>query len=184
MSITRESAFESNIEAHLVAHGWASLTPTAYDKKTGVFDDDVIAFVQSSQPKAWQQLVARHGGESTAREKFLRVVVDALDHRGTISVLRSPVKDSGVSVRLCYFKPASELNAEQTQRYEANRLGVVRQLRHSESNTADSLDITLVVNGIPVATAELKNPLTHQNIEHAMGLFELDRARGPCVVTR
>ena len=175
MSITRESAFESNIEAHLVAHGWASLTPTAYDKKTGVFDDDVIAFVQSSQPKAWQQLVARHGGESTAREKFLRVVVDALDHRGTISVLRSPVKDSGVSVRLCYFKPASGLNAEQTERYEANRLGVVRQLRHSESNTADSLDITLVVNGIPVATAELKNPLTHQNIEHAMAQYRTDR---------
>lgn len=175
MSITKESAFESNIEAHLLGHGWQQLSPAAYDRKAGAFGDEVIAFVQASQPKAWQQLVTRHGGESTAREKFLRVVVDALDHRGAISVLRSPVKDSGVSVRLCYFRPASGLNVEQAERYAANRLGVVRQLHHSESNPADSVDVALVVNGIPVATAELKNPLTHQNIEHAMTQYRSDR---------
>src|SRR6476661_8947921 len=104
MSITKESAFEANIEAHLLRHGWQQLSPAAYDRKAGVFGDEVIAFVQASQPKAWQQLVTRHGDESTAREKFLRVVVDALNHRGTIGVLRSPVKDSGVTVRLCYFR--------------------------------------------------------------------------------
>ena len=175
MSITKESAFESNIEAHLLRDGWRKLDPAAYDRKAGVFGDEVIAFVQKSQRKAWGQLVTRHGGEATAREKFLKVVVAALDHQGTISVLRSPVKDSGVSVRLCFFKPASGLNAEQTQRYEANRLGVVRQLHHSESNPSDSLDMTLVVNGIPVATAELKNPLTHQNVEHAMAQYRTDR---------
>ena len=175
MAITHESAFEANIEAHLLGDGWHQLGPPAYDRKSGIFGDEVIASVQASQPKAWQQLVTRHGGEATAREKFLKVVIAALDHRGTISVLRSPVKDSGVSVRLCYFKPASGLNDEQTQRYAANRLGVVRQLHHSESNPADSLDMTLVVNGIPVATAELKNPLTHQNVEHAMAQYRTDR---------
>ncbi len=175
MSITKESAFEANIEAHLLEHGWHRLSPAAYDRNAGVFGDEVIAFVQASQPKAWQQLVTRHGGETTAKEKFLKVVVDALDHRGTISVLRSPVKDSGVSVRLCYFKPASGLNVEQTERYAANGLGVVRQMHHSESNPADSLDLTLVVNGIPVATAELKNPLTHQIVEHAMTQYRSDR---------
>lgn len=175
MSITKESAFESNIEAHLLGHDWHQVNPAAYDRKAGVFGEEIIAFVQSSQPKAWRQLVTRHGGESTAREKFLKVVVDALDHRGAISVLRSPVKDSGVSVRLCYFKPASGLNSEQAERYAANRLGVVRQLHHSESRPADSLDMTLVVNGIPLATAELKNPLTHQNVEHAMKQYRSDR---------
>ncbi len=175
MAITHESAFEANIEAHLLEHGWRSLAPTAYDRTNGIFGEEVIAFVETSQPKAWAQLVTRHGGDATAREKFLKVVVDALNHRDTISVLRSPVKDSGVSVRLCYFKPASGLNAEQTQRYAANRLRVVRQLHHSECNPADSLDMTLVVNGIPVATAELKNPLTHQNIEHAMTQYRRDR---------
>ena len=175
MSITKESAFESNIEWHLLAHDWQSLAPTAYDRKSGIFGDEVIAFVRETQPKQWERLVTRHGGEATAREKFLKVVVDALDHRGTISVLRSPVKDSGVSVRLCFFRPASGLNEEQTKRYGSNRLGVVRQLHHSESNPSDSLDMTLVVNGIPVATAELKNPLTHQTVENAMAQYRTDR---------
>ncbi|HNP59182.1 MAG TPA: type I restriction endonuclease, partial [Gordonia sp. (in: high G+C Gram-positive bacteria)] len=175
MSITKESAFEANIESHLLAHGWQSWAPSAYDRKAGIFGQEIIEFVKDSQPKPWEQLITRHGGEATAREKFLKVVVDALDHRGTISVLRAPVKDSGVSVRLCFFKPASGLNEEQTKRYDANRLGVVRQLHHSESNPADSLDMVLVVNGIPVATAELKNPLTHQNVENAMAQYRTDR---------
>lgn len=175
MTITKESAFESNIEAYLLGHGWHTLGPAAYDRTAGVFGDEVIEFVKSSQRKAWDQLVTRHGDEGTAREKFLKVVVDALDHRGTISALRSPVKDSGVSVRLCYFKPASGLNVDQAERYAANRLGVVRQLHHSESNPAASVDVTLVVNGIPVATAELKNPLTHQSVEDAMAQYRTDR---------
>jgi len=173
--ITHESAFETNIEAHLLAHGWSKVAPGSYDRKLGLFPDEVVAFVQASQPKAWQQLVARHGGEAMARQKFVKVVADAIDHRGTVSVLRDQVKDSGVHVRLCYFKPASGLDDAQATRYAANHLAVVRQLHHSESNQADSLDLTLVVNGIPVATAELKNPLTHQNVEHAMAQYRSDR---------
>lgn len=175
MTITQEAAFESNIEAALLDEGWHKLEPTAYNRSGGLFEDEVLAFVQQSQPKAWAQLVKRHGGDTTAKQKFIKVVSDAIDHRGTISVLRSPVKDSGVSVRLCYFKPASGLSGEQGARYAANRLGVVRQLHHSESNTFDSVDLALVVNGIPVATAELKNPLTGQGIEQAMTQYRTDR---------
>ena len=175
MSIKQESAFESNIEAHLVEHGWDKLTPAGYDRKAGLFPDEVIGFVQASQPKVWQQLVTRHGGGAAAREKLLKVVVDAIDHRGTIDALRSPVKDTGVTVRLCFFKPASSLNEEQSRRYAANRLGVVRQLHHSESRPGDSVDLALVVNGIPVATAELKNPLTGQGVENAMSQYRTDR---------
>jgi len=175
MSITQESAFEANIEGHLLGAGWGKVTPSGYDRKQGLFGDEVIAFVQASQPKAWAQLVTRHGGESMARQRFLKVVADALDHRGVVSVLRSPVKDTGVSVRLCFFKPASTLNEEQSQRYAANRLSVVRQLHHSESRPMDSLDLTLVVNGIPVATAELKNPLTGQGLQQAMAQYRSDR---------
>jgi len=175
MTITQEAAFEANIEAHLLGDGWHKLDPAAYDRKAGVFGDEIIAFVQASQPKAWKQLVTRHGGEATAREKFLKVVAGAIDHRGTVSVLRSPVKDTGVTVRLCFFKPASTLSDEQTHRYAANRLGVVRQLHHSESRPGDSLDLALIVNGIPVASAELKNPLTGQGIDQAMGQYRADR---------
>jgi len=175
MSITQEVAFETNIEAHLVRHGWHALAPAGYDNKAGLFRDEVLAFVKASQPKAWRQLVTKHGGEDSAREKFLKVVTDAIDHRGTVSVLRSPVKDTGVTVRLCFFKPASGLNEEQSQRYASNRLGVVRQLHHSESKPGDSVDLALVVNGIPIATAELKNPLTGQGVEQAMTQYRTDR---------
>jgi type I restriction enzyme, R subunit len=175
MSTTQESAFEANIEGHLLEHGWVTVAPGRYDAAQGLFTDEVIAFVQESQPKAWQQLITRHGGEERARQKFLTVVVEALDRRGVISVLRSPVKDTGVAVRLCAFAPASALNEEQARRYAANRLGVIRQLHHSEARPGDSLDLTLAVNGIPVATAELKNPLTGQGVEQAMAQYRGDR---------
>lgn len=175
MSATTEASFESNIEAHLTSHGWAAVPPASYDRDLGLFPDEVVAFVQASQPKAWQQLVTRHGGETTARQRFVKVVADAIDHRGTISVVRGTVKDSGVTVRMCWFKPANTLAPELEQRYAANRLGVIRQLHHSESNHGSSLDLALAVNGIPVATAELKNPLTGQGLEQAMNQYRDDR---------
>lgn len=175
MTVTQEKAFEANIEAHLLGAGWTSVHPTTYDRKRGLFPDEVIAFVEASQPKAWAQLVTRHGGEPAAREKFVTVVQQQVDHRGTLDVLRNGVKDSGVPVKLCYFKPASGLNDEMQRKYDANRLGVVRQLHHSESNPRDSLDLALVVNGLPVASAELKNPLSGQGIEHAMAQYRSDR---------
>lgn len=175
MSTTTEATFERNIETYLTSHGWAAVPPSSYDRDLGLFPDEVVAFVQASQPKAWQQLVTRHGGENTARQRFVKVVANAIDHRGTISVLRGTVKDSGVTVRMCWFKPANTLTPELAQRYAANRLGVVRQLHHSESNPGSSLDLTLAVNGIPVATAELKNPLTGQGLEQAMNQYRDDR---------
>ncbi|MGD7732931.1 type I restriction endonuclease subunit R [Propionibacteriaceae bacterium G57] len=175
MSVHLESSFEANIEAHLVAHGWHALSPSGYERSVGLFPDEVLAFVRDSQPKEWARLVSRHGSEPQAREKFLKRVTDEIDRRGTINVLRDIVKDSGVTFRLCAFRPANSLTPELEQLYAANRLGVVRQLHHSESNPADSLDMVLVVNGIPVATAELKNPLTHQNVEHAMAQYRADR---------
>ncbi|MGN6412516.1 type I restriction endonuclease subunit R [Flexivirga sp.] len=175
MTNTTEATFEGNIESHLLAHGWTSVAPASYDRELGLFPDEVVGFVQASQPKAWQQLVLRHGGEATAYQQFLKVVADAIDHRGTVSVLRGTVKDSGVTVRMCWFKPANTLAPELLERYAANRLGVVRQLHHSESAPADSLDLTLVVNGIPVATAELKNPFTGQGLEQAMTQYRTDR---------
>ena len=175
MPITTEGTFEGNIEAHLLTHGWTSAAPGGYDVRLGLFPADVIAFVQETQPKAWENLVRRHGGEEAARTKFLSRVADELTQRGTVAVLRGTVNDLGVRVRLCYFKPASGLNEEQTARYEANRLAVVRQLHHSESRPMDSLDLTLAVNGIPVATAELKNTLTGQNVEHARAQYRNDR---------
>ncbi|SMC56865.1 type I restriction endonuclease subunit R [Janibacter indicus] len=175
MANTTEATFEANIEAHLTSHGWSALAPKTYDRDLGLFPDELIAYVQASQPQAWDKLVKHHGGESNAKYKFVAAAAKAIDHQGTSAALRGWIKDTGVKVRLCSFNPAHSLSPELTHAYESNRTAVVRQLHHSESNTHDSLDLVLVVNGIPVATAELKNQFTGQGVEHAMAQYRADR---------
>jgi len=89
-------------------------------------------------------------------------------------VLRDGIKDTGCKFRLAYFRPSSGLNPELQQRYEANLFSVVRQLHYSEKNE-NSLDIVLFLNGIPIFTAELKNPFTGQNVKHAITQYRRDR---------
>lgn len=83
-----------------------------------------------------------------------------IDERGTIDVLRHGVEDLGVHLRLAYFRPASGLSPDLEAKYNANRLTVIRQLHYAPEH-ANALDLVLFVNGLPVATAELKNPLTY-----------------------
>ena len=97
-----------------------------------------------------------------------------LDARGTVDVLRHGVVDLGVTIRLAYFKPAHGLTAALDALYAANRVTVTRQLPY-DPNSHKTLDLALLVNGIPTATAELKNPLTNQNIEHAIEQYRKDR---------
>ncbi|MGH3525562.1 MAG: type I restriction endonuclease, partial [Mycobacterium sp.] len=99
-----------------------------------------------------------------------------LTARGTVDVLRRETKMNGVSFRLAFFAPANGLTKALWERYDANRLTVVRQLHHSESHPGDSLDVTLFVNGIPTATAELKNQLTSQTVADAIKQYQDDRA--------
>ncbi|UZN03068.1 type I restriction endonuclease subunit R [Cellulomonas sp. S1-8] len=175
MSVHTEQAFESSIENHLLDNGWAKVPPLGYDRDLGLFPDELLTFIEQSQPKAWKQLVTRLGGDGIARSKVVQHVAAQIDHRGTISVLRDAIKLNGVTFHTCFFKPANTLTEALTTRYEANRTAIVRQLHHSESTTADSLDVVLVVNGIPTATAELKNTLTQQGVQHAMQQYRTDR---------
>jgi type I restriction enzyme R subunit len=115
-----------------------------------------------------------HGGRGGVRHLFGDRLAKQLDERGTVDVLRHGVNDHGIEVRLAFFKPAHGLTPELTERYLANRLTVTRQLPY-EAGAAQTLDLCLFVNGIPVATAELKNPLTGQTVEHAKKQYREDR---------
>jgi type I restriction enzyme R subunit len=169
-----ERKFEGAIEAWLLEHGgYAKGDPRAFDVALGLDPGEVLAFVRATQADAWQSLAARHGGEAAAEQNFLRRLAKELDERGTVDVLRHGVKDLGVEIRLAYFKPAHGLTPELVERYEANRLALVRQFRYDDSG--NEIDLALYVNGIPVATAELKNPLTNQDVEHAIAQYRRDR---------
>src|SRR5207247_7860072 len=119
----------------------------------------------ATQPKEWARLKQHHG--AAVRERFLRRLTAEIKQRGALDVLRHGIRDSGCRFQLAYFRPASGLNAETQLLYGANLFALVRQLRYSAKHE-NSLDLVLFLNGVPLFTAELKNPLTGQNVENAI----------------
>ena len=175
MSIHKEISFEDEICAHLSANGWlyAEGDAAGYDRARALFPADVLAWVQSTQPKAWEALAKNHG--PNAADILLARLRHQLDQRGTLDVLRQGIELHPVNqpVSLAQFKPALAINADILARYSANRLRVVRQVRYSTHNE-NSLDLVLFLNGVPVATVELKTEFT-QSITAAIDQYRFDR---------
>jgi len=175
MSIHKEIRFEIEICQHLAEHGWlyAEGDAAGYDRARALLPADVLAWVQETQPKAWETLTKNHG--SQAGETLLNRLRDQLDQRGTLDVLRHGIELLGLKtpLMLAQFKPALAINADILARYAANRLRVVRQVRYSLHNE-NSLDMVLFLNGLPVATAELKTDFT-QSIGDAVDQYRYDR---------
>src|SRR5690606_33306164 len=157
----------------LLASGYASRPSAAYDKDLCLLADEVIAFVRDTQPDEYDRLKAQYGA-STDRNLLARLARE-IARRGTLDVLRKGIKDRGVKIRLVYFRPSSGMNPEHLALYGKNRFAVVRQLRYSKQDVHDALDMALFLNGLPVATAELKNSLTGQFVENAIKQYRKDR---------
>lgn len=171
-----ELAFEELIEKHLVDHGWQRGAAATFDRELGIEFGELLVFIGATQRDAWDELVQRRGGDrDLAQREFRKLVIKRLKEAGTLHMLRHGVTDMGVDFRLAYFKPEHRLTPELVAGYEANRCTVVRQLAYSESDSAKTLDLALLVNGIPTASAELKNPLSNQNVEDAKRQYRRDR---------
>jgi type I restriction enzyme R subunit len=174
--IHRELAFEQEICAHLSAHGWLYVEGDAarYDRARALFPDDVLAWVKEAHPAAWMALEKSHG--TSAGDALLTRLRDQLDQRGTLEVLRHGIEMLGLRARLplAQFRPAMSANDEILARYAANRLRVVRQVHHSASAPNDSIDLVLFLNGVPVATVELKTDFT-QSVQDAVDQYRYDR---------
>ena len=167
-----EASFEAAIESALRTHGWQQLDKSAYDLSLHLFPQESLAFIRTTQPQEWARLQALNGAQTETQ--IIKDLVHWLDTHGTLAVLRSGFKCQGRTLRLAFFKPAHGMNPELAAQYTANRLGVTRQLRYSQQNT-NELDLVLSLNGLPVATAELKNPMTGQTVEHAKQQYRQDR---------
>jgi type I restriction enzyme R subunit len=158
--------------AEMPPGGYRKRPPEDYDRTLCLIPRDVVDFVLATQPKEWRKLTEHYG--AAVRERFVRRLASEIERRGALDVLRNGIKDSGVKLELAYFRPSSGLN-EQTQRMHAGNLfAVVRQLRYSTKNEK-SLDLVLFLNGMPIFTAELKNPLTGQEVENAIRQYKTDR---------
>ncbi len=175
----KEIEFENDICAHLAAHGWlyAENDHTVYDRALALFPTDVMAWVQATQPQAWETLSKNHG--AAAEAVLLDRIRKQLDDRGTLDVLRHGVELLGLRqpVSLAQFKPALAMNPQLQARYAANRLRVVRQVRYSLHNE-NAIDLVLFLNGISVATVELKSDFT-QSVEDAVDQYRFDRHPRP-----
>lgn len=167
-----EAAFETVIEAHLLQNGYVPVAREGFDRERAIFPEAVLAFIRETQPKEWAKLDALHG-EKTG-EQILSDLCKWMDQNGALATLRHGFKCYGRTLHAAYFKAAHELNPELEARYAANRLGLTRQL-HFSPRSEKSLDVTLSLNGIPVATVELKNPLTGQRVEDARRQYKQDR---------
>src|SRR5579883_921613 len=172
MKRTEEYAFETVIEKDLLAGGYRAIAPGGFEQKAALFPSEALEFIQETQPAEWQKLEALLGDK--VREQILSDLCKWMDTCGSLATLRHGFKCYGRTLRVAYFKAAHELNPELEARYAANRLGLTRQLRYSP-RSEKSLDVTLSLNGVPVATVELKNPLTGQTVEDAERQYRQDR---------
>jgi type I restriction enzyme R subunit len=169
----KEIAFEAAIEAHLLAQGgYEKGDPAHYDRARALDASVLIPFIQATQPKTWQTIFDYHG--DNAAQTLLGDLTKALASLGMLHVLRHGFNCFGRTVRVAYFAPASGMNPDYQALYAANRLTVTRQVHFSEESE-QSIDLLLAVNGLPVATAELKNPMTGQNVHDAMRQYRENR---------
>jgi type I restriction enzyme R subunit len=179
-NLQQEHHFEAGICQSLGNNGWLYGEGDAaqYDRAHALFLPDLFAWIETTQPGNWQSLNKTHGAllQKVVAERVRKV----LDERGTLEVLRRGVEVLGLKQPLSFvqFKAALAINPVIQQHYGANRLRVVRQVRHSPNNPQDAVDLVLFVNGIPVATAELKSDFT-QSVQDAVDQYRFDRHPQP-----
>ena len=178
-----ERAFETAIEAWLTnSGGYDKRSPSDYNEAFSLFPGDVSDFLRDSQPVKWKALEALLGPKTAAT--VLDCLSKELEIKGTLHVLRHGFKCYGKIFRMAWFRPNTAMNPEAAENYANNRLTITRQVaftsvmkKPSGKNRRCIIDMTLAVNGIPVVTVELKNPLTGQRAADAVRQYKEDRDR-------
>ena len=181
MSGHTERDFETAIEAWLTnSGGYETRKPSAYDEAHVLFADDVSGFLRDSQLAKWEGLETLLGSKTAAT--VLDSLSKELELKGTLHVLRHGFKCYGKTFRMAYFRPNTRMNPEAAENYAKNRLTITRQVAFTSvmkkadgKNRRCIIDVTLAVNGIPVVTTELKNPLTGQRTADAIRQYEDER---------
>ncbi|MFS2115516.1 type I restriction endonuclease [Herbaspirillum frisingense] len=168
----KEEGLESLIVSAMTDFGWLTGTDADYDREYAVDLKQLTVFLETTQKDVAAELQLHTDGP--VRRKFLAQLQGEITRRGTIDVMRKGVKHGPYTVELFYGTPSSE-NLEARKRHAANRFSVTRQLHYSREQTKRALDLALFINGLPIATFELKNSLTKQTAEDAEEQYKRDR---------
>ena len=159
-AVHTEKYFEDDIIVHLTANGWLSGDPAGYDAEGALYPEDALWWVQHGYPQEWEKFVLQKPGDP--QSAFLKRLTQALEKQGTLAVLRHGFKIAGLgATRLATMtsRPASKNNPEAIEHYQAIRCRVVRQVHYSPHWPAESIDLVLFVNGLPVATSSSRRSL-------------------------
>lgn len=170
---TKEINFENEIEYALIDKGcYVKGNPSDFNKEYAIDTVKLFGFLKNSQPNEWKKLCEKHGPD--AEQNFLKRLSKELDSRGMLDVLRKGIVDAPARFKLCYFKPASNMNQTDAINYTKSIVSVTRQVHYSLKNE-NSIDVVLFINGLPVVTMELKNQITGQTVENAKRQYKYDR---------
>lgn len=171
--IHTEQTFEEAIVSSLLENGgYVQGHSKDFDANQGLFPTYIMQFLRESQPALWTKIENIH--KSDVETKVLQRLTKEIDLRGSLDVLRNGFTDYGVKFKMAFFRPESTLNPESEELYQKNHLSVTRQIYY-ERNGNNSLDLVLALNGIPVATIELKNQFSGQNVSNAQKQYVFDR---------
>ena len=175
-TITTERAFEDAVEQILLNNGWRKGNASEWDVDKALFSGHVVDYIKKTHKESWDKAYKVYGlhVESSLVDALIKTINDV----GTIYVLRNGFKFCGETFRVAAFKPANGLNSNILEAYESNRLHVTRQVKcHPGQN--HTVDILLSLNGIPVATCELKNPMSGQSYNDAIEQFKERKQTAP-----
>jgi len=196
MSKANERTFQDEMIESMLTNGWLLGEANKYNRTTALYEEDLLGFVQESQPKEWAKYERLYPED--AEQRLINAVVKRLDKSnpntsdkelrsfGTLGVLRKEINDTPCRFSLCQFKPEHTLNPETLARYKQNRLRVVPELVYSPYATDEHLketgakakayriDLVLFVNGLPIATLELKSEFK-QSVENAIKQYKTTR---------
>ncbi|MTI03693.1 type I restriction endonuclease subunit R [Roseibium sp. RKSG952] len=193
---TREIVFQDEMIQQLIAAGWQLGSPANYDSERALYPEDLLGFVKDTQDTEWQKHTKNYPTDPEG--KLLNRVVSQLQKAdphalntqlrtfGTLGVLRHGIKDRNAKFKLCQFKPEHDLNPDTLARYKQNRLRIVPELVYSPYATEEHLDgsgtqakkwridLVLFVNGLPIATLELKSEFK-QSVQNAINQYKKTR---------
>ncbi|MGC2632654.1 MAG: type I restriction endonuclease [Candidatus Cybelea sp.] len=169
--ILKEKTYEAELVRELCARGWIEGKDREYDRELALYPEDVIAWLEDSQPNEFAKISDVKNGDGT--RLLLERLTKTIQENGSIAVLRNGFKRINARFDMCAFMPNQKMNPEALERHAKVRCRVVRQVHYSTAN-GNSIDVVLFVNGIPVATLELKTEFT-QTVQDAINQYKLDR---------
>jgi type I restriction enzyme, R subunit len=169
---TSEKAFQNDIIAHLVSTGYKSRGTNCFNKASCLDPELTLKFIMDTQEKTWKKFQKVYGDD--AEKKFFYRLVNEIDKKGSINVLRNGFKDVGCQFHIFYPKPNNNKNPDLFKHFDNNIFSVIDELEYQDKEKGNRVDLVVFINGLPILTIELKDTFS-QGVENAIKQYKETR---------